>query len=413
MPQNLKILVSAYACSPNKGSEPGIGWNFVLGLSHHHKVYVIVEKRKWEVPINTFLSKNPKLNQDLKFYFIDKKRNKPLRKIWPPSYYWYYNKWQKKAYKLALQLDEEENFDIIHQLNMTGYREPGYLWKINKPFVWGPIGGLENSPWRFLPSLGFMGMLFFTGRNLMNLWQRNFNLRIRKAVNHKQCTLIAATPGVAKRIKKSWNTDTIVMSEIGQEKIEASFFYQRASTEPLKIIWSGLHIPRKNLPLLFRALKDVDFHYELQILGEGEMTSKWQKQANKFGINKYCNWLGWLEHEKAIKLMSTGHVFCITSISELTSTVTLEALSCGLPIVCLDHLGFAHVVNEQCGIKIKVNTHKRAARNFAIALEKFYRDENYRQNLSRGAIQRAKDFCWEKKIEQLNTIYYRLLNQEN
>ena len=55
--------------------------------------------------------------------------------------------------------------------------------KINKPFVWGPIGGLENSPWRFLPSLGLKGFIFFYfGRNIINLWQRHFLLRPKKAV---------------------------------------------------------------------------------------------------------------------------------------------------------------------------------------------------------------------------------------
>ena len=127
MPKKLKILVSAYACAPNKGSEPGMGWNFVIGLAKFHELHVIVEKRKWEQPINDFLEHNPGLNDSVTFYFIDKKRNKPLRKIWPPSYYWFYKKWQKKAYKLACQLDQKENFDLIHQLNMVGYREPGYL----------------------------------------------------------------------------------------------------------------------------------------------------------------------------------------------------------------------------------------------------------------------------------------------
>ena len=79
--RKLKILVSAYACSPNHGSEPGMGWNFVIGLSKYHELHVITEKRKWEVPINAFLKENPDIAQNLKFYFIDKKRNKKLRKI--------------------------------------------------------------------------------------------------------------------------------------------------------------------------------------------------------------------------------------------------------------------------------------------------------------------------------------------
>ena len=72
--RKLKLLVSAYACSPFQGSEPGMGWNFVKELSKYHEVHVIVEKRKWKKPINNFLKLNSNYNKNLKFYFIDKKR---------------------------------------------------------------------------------------------------------------------------------------------------------------------------------------------------------------------------------------------------------------------------------------------------------------------------------------------------
>lgn len=410
--EKLKILVSAYACSPNQGSEPGMGWNFVNGLSLYHEVHVITEKRKWEAPIKTYLEENPALGQNLKFYFIDKKRNKQLRKIWPPSYYWFYKKWQKKAYHLALELDKKENFDLLHQLNMVGYREPGYLWKIDKPFVWGPVGGLINSPWPFLPSLGFKGMVFYSGRNILNSWQRKFNIRARKAANHKNCSIIAATPGTANTINKIWRRNAVVLCEVGQEITTSSIPLKKTCAESLKIIWSGMHTPGKNLPLLLHALKYISIPYELHILGSGEMTKKWQKMSKDLGVNDHCCWHGWLERKKAISIMNTGHVFCITSIKDLTSTVTLEALSFGLPIVCLDHCGFAHVVNEKCGIKIPVNTPSKAATNIMVALEKLYNDETFRQDLSKGALERAKDFSWDKKIEELNTIYFSLIKQK-
>ena len=64
-----------------------------------------------------------------------------------------------------------------------------------------------------------------------------------------------------------------------------------------------------------------------------------------------------------------------------------------------------------CGIKINVSTPKKAAIDFASALEKIYKDENYRQILSKGALKRAKDFSWESKIKRLNTIYTELLKK--
>jgi len=40
---------------------------------------------------------------------------------------------------------------------MVGFREPGYLWQLNIPFVWGPIGGMGYFPTRFLPVVGAKG----------------------------------------------------------------------------------------------------------------------------------------------------------------------------------------------------------------------------------------------------------------
>ena len=292
---------------------------------------------------------------------------------------------------------------------MVGYREPGYLWKIRKPFVWGPIGGLENSPWRFLPSLGFKGFLFYAGRNLINLWQRNFLTRPKLAVKRKNSAVISATPDNKLLVKRLWGMDSTLISEVGQELNKIYKINIREKNEALKIIWSGQHTAGKNLNLLLKALKDVDFNFQLHVLGQGDMTSSCKILANLLGIQKQIIWHGWVEKLKAFEVLSNGHVFCITSIKDLTSTVTLEALSFGLPIACLDHCGFSHVVNDSCGIKINVSTPKKATMDFSRALEKIYMDENLRQSLSKGALQRAKDFSWESKIKRLNGIYNNLL----
>lgn len=39
--RRLKIFISAYACEPEKGSEPGIGWNVVNELAKYHEVHVL------------------------------------------------------------------------------------------------------------------------------------------------------------------------------------------------------------------------------------------------------------------------------------------------------------------------------------------------------------------------------------
>ncbi len=72
-----------------------------------------------------------------------------------------------------------------------------------------------------------------------------------------------------------------------------------------------------------------------------------------------------LDTEKVAHLVSLGAVgagtaaqasldvdFVITSLKDLTSTVLLEALAQGVPVICPDHCGFADVVTGECGLKI-------------------------------------------------------------
>lgn len=49
----------------------------------------------------------------------------------------------RDAYKLACTLHQENPFDVAHQLGPIGFRNPGYLWKLNCRTIWGPIGGAQ------------------------------------------------------------------------------------------------------------------------------------------------------------------------------------------------------------------------------------------------------------------------------
>jgi glycosyltransferase involved in cell wall biosynthesis len=409
MNKKLKILVSCYACSPKRGSEPGMGWSFVNGLSQHPVVHVIVEKEKWEKDILEELSKKP--NENLKFYFIQKKRNLLLRKIWPPSYYWYYKVWQKNAYSLAQELDEKENFDLTHQLNMVGYREPGFLWKIKKPFVWGPIGGTENVPWKLFSLFDVSGKVFYGIRNIINSFQKTFLSRPRLAAIKKPATLIAATPDIQKSIQKLWGQDSVIITEVGTVDLPNITINKREKGKPIKIVWSGQHTPGKALPILLKSLallKD-EIKWELHVLGKGSETKKWKELTKELKIQEKCIWYGWIEKSVALNVMKNAHTLVITSLKDLTSTVIIEGISLGLPIISLDHCGFSFVVNDSCGIKIPINKPSEISINIKNAITEMYDDDNYRVKLSEGAIKRAQDFSWEGKIEKLNTVYKNIL----
>ena len=397
----MKVLVNAYACSPYQGSEPGMGWNFVKCLSKNHELHVITES-KYERAISEYLASHPDEFKCCKFYFVKRARYNLLRKIWPPSYYWFYKAWQKKVLKLALELDKKENFDLVHQLNMIGYREPGYLWRMNKPFVWGPIGGFNITPWKLLYTMGAYGLIFYACRNLLNLWQMKTSRRVRNAIE-KASGIMCATQEDSDTVKRLFHKDNVILPEVGLTKMTELGKKVSQADGVLKLCWSGLHIPRKSLNFLLESMVGLD-NVELHVLGDGPKRKEWMKLSNDLHLTNVV-WHGNLPRENALLIMQGCDVFVQTSLSDATSTVLLEALSLGLPVVALNHLGFANVITDNCGIKIRVDNKRQIVCDFAKAIDRLNKDRCLLKRLSEGAVKRAEENSWESKSEILCKIY--------
>jgi glycosyltransferase involved in cell wall biosynthesis len=95
----------------------------------------------------------------------------------------------------------------------------------------------------------------------------------------------------------------------------------------------------------------------------------------------------------------------ITSLRDLTSTVTVEALALGLPVVCPNHCGFEAVIDETCGLKIAVRTPRQFIAEMGLALERLARDEALRRSLGLGALKRAEAFAWAEKATCVDAVY--------
>ena len=406
----LKVLLGCYACDPGYGSEPGMGWNFVSNIAKYHDVHAIVEKGEFEETLTRFVAEHPKAVQNITFHFVPRTHHNTLRKIWPPSYYWFYRAWHRKAYKLAVELDKKENFDIVHQVTISGFREPGFLWKLGKPFIWGPLGGFTDTPWCLLRCLGFGGAIHFGIRNIINGIQKRWGSSARAAARHSAAILTSTTKAV-EEIRRFWGRDAVLMNEVGFET-----GHQQACSPPhkkgapLRICWAGEHIPRKALDLLLHALPHCKEKMELHVLSKGPRMEAWKKLTRKLGLDDIVTFHGFVPREEAFRIMSSSHVFCITSVREDTSTVVFEAFRYGLPIIALDHCGFSTVIDETCGIKIPIRSHKQVISDYARHLDFLASHEVERQRLSAGAQSRCHLFTWEAKMNTLNTLYFEALH---
>ena len=399
------LLVCAYACNPYHGFEPGVGWGWVNMIARFGETWVLTDAANRE-DIERETSHDPSHYENLHFIYIPRTRWLSAEKIWPPAYLWTYRLWQREAYKLGCELHRKIGFSLVHVVTYVGFRVPGPFWKMDIPLVWGPIGGLENTPWRLLPAMGVSGAIHYGCRNVINTLHKLLLREPKHAFAKARGSIIAATSGIQREIEHWYGEQSTVICEVGAPAA-ADDYARREPGRNLRICWSGAHLPGKGLPLLLQALAKLpaDASWEVSILGEGPCTTKWRRLAQRLGIDARCIWTGNLSREDALETMGRSHVFVITSLKDLTSTVLLEALSRGLPVICPNHCGFADVVNDQCGVRLPVGSPRELTEQLELAILWLLAEESIRRGLAAGALVRSQEFSWDPKASQLQTVY--------
>lgn len=414
--KRLKILAIAYACDPSRGSEFGVGWGWVNAIAAEHDITVITADFNAE-PIEKHLALCKGVSSDnLRFLYV---KNRPWH--YRPSGTWLriesslakpvmnlsYQNWLRYAYDLAKRDSAQNCYDVIHLITYVGWRFPGSFYRLRTPFVWGPIGGIENTPWRLLPLLGFKGAIYYGARNLINSLQIATLQGPRRALRAANECVIAATSEIQTELWYRFRAKSRVICEVGPPSFTNVKPKRREPSEPLRICWSGQHVPGKALQLLLRAIVHLPegANYSIEILGDGPCSQSWRSEALRLKIAGRCFWHGWLPRDRSLEIMKNAHLFVVTSLKDLTSNVAVEAISLGLPVVCLDHCGFADLVTEECGIKVYPGSEKQIVADFARAIKTIYENEPLRWKLAQGAIRRSTDYSWSSKRAALDELY--------
>lgn len=412
----LKVLINAYACSPGMGSEPGMAWNWVKNLAKFCELYIITEGEFWE----KIEAAVPTLEQGGNMHFYYNPVSDEIRKMcWNQGdwrFYKYYRQWQWKTYLMAKGICEKERIDVLHQLNMIGFREPGYLWKLSKengvPFVWGPIGGLKQFPTAYLKEAGLKMQLFMRLKNFLNIWQLKHEKRVDEALKTAKL-LISSIPDSYRALKKYKGLESIVIPETGcflSEDISTSRF----DTEEFHIMWVGKFDFRKQLPLALQAVALAkNPKLKLDVYGSGSVgqVEMAKRMGEELGISQQVIWHGNQKNDVIMEAMRKAQLFFFTSVNEDTSTVVLEAVSNRLPVVCFNACGMSAVIDDSVGRKIALSHPSQSAHDFARILNELESNRALLKHLSENCKQRQMDLSWEVKARMVVEEYEKIIGK--
>ena len=408
----LKILINAYACSPGMGSEPGMAWNWVSNLAKFCELYIITEG-EFRDRIEEVV---PTLEQGKNMHFYYNPVSEEIRKMcWNQGdwrFYKYYKEWQWKTYLLAKDICKLEKIDVLHQLNMIGFREPGYLWKLSEetdiPFIWGSVDAKDKFPVAYLDGAGLKTKLFMRLKNFLIGIQLRHSKRVLLAA-HQASVIFSASSNSQRSFKKYMNIDSPLLNETGCY-VQDHPLIDKSQKETFDVLWVGKLDFRKQLGIALQSVAITgNESIRLHIVGGGD-AEPYKLLANTLGIKDKCIWHGAVSHDEVQSIMQNSDVFFFTSVAEGTPHVVLEAIGNNLPVVCFDTCGQGDAVNEKVGKKILLTNPSKSSQSFATILNEFEGNRDLLKHLSENCKQRQVELSWAEKAKTMVGWYEKIVH---
>ena len=391
-----KVLLSAFACKPASGSEFGVGWNFFVNLSKTYDVHLLTEiehKKQLEdecAKLGISLTK-------LHFVEISGLGRKKLYNQGDWSFYLFYHMWQRRALIKAKEIHAIVKFDLVHHLNMIGFREPGLLYKLGIPFVLGPLGGFGGVPNQYFNNKFSAFYAKNVLKNLLNYASLHLP-NVRYAIKNAS-QVVAAYPEAADAIHKHLKMRPPIIPETG------TLEHNLGSRERKNYLWIGKDQFRKQFRLAAEAFLDAKISREEKMIVIGNLSSKevanWSGYSNIIFLNN-------ISHAEVLKELSSVRALIFTSLHEGNPHVVYEAIANTTPVICHDSYGMGLVTNNNIGIKIPVIDYESSRKLFTQAIDEIVRKKYSYRDFKSAQI----DNTWSARAKSFQKIYERVLAEK-
>lgn len=211
------------------------------------------------------------------------------------------------------------------------------------------------------------------------------------------CMTVACSKGEFAEALGFSSNATFINNGIDTNAIDQLLKDVKPQDHPFTVFTTGLINPQKN-PELFNEIASVMPEVRFLWIGDGE--SKWKLTAPNIEIT------GWLDHAEAIKKMTEGDVFLLTSLWE------------GLPIALLEamYLKKLCVVSNVVGSRdVIVNGHNGyicdSAAAFVNAINHF-KDDKTQEIIENAHEDIMQNYSVEKMLTSYRELYHKKIEEK-
>ena len=378
----MKVLLSALACCPGQGSEPGTGWHWARALADlGHDVTVLTMSR---LPGGN--TRDGSAGVD--FRFIDIPASPLPRfsgRLWT---YDIYRRWQDAALRHVEATPQQ--YDVAHHVTWGSLHLGSMLWRLPVPLVYGPIGGGQTAPanyWRYFGR----DWPAETLRTASTGSLLKLNSRSRETIRNSAVTLVcnSATAAASQHLGAA---DVRFMLADGLPRDALADARPQPTGIPV-VLWVGRLLPRKAPTLAVQAFAHLRraMPARLILAGDGPLRRQVRTTVERLGLAEDVQLLGRVSLDDVRRLYDSASVLLFTSLRESFGAPFLEALGRGLPTVALDLHGIADIDVGPAALKVALPPRPRDLPcRLASALQTILCDDEW-ESRSAAAVKWAAD----------------------
>ena len=243
--------------------------------------------------------------------------------------------WLLVALRVARRLHRRQKFDLVWHLTFANAWLGSFGHLVGPPFVFGPVGGGVNPPWRLVPGLGTKSVLFEVTRVVLRELAAHLNPLARGSIR-KASLILTQNDDTRRWLPRSQQAKAIVFPNAILDDAPQA---RDRRPGPSTALYVGRLISMKGVHLAISALAQLPA-WRLLVCGDGRERGRLERLAERLGVSDRVEFLGWQDRDEVFRLMrEEADVLVFPSFHDEAGMVVVEAIASGLPVVCLDRGG--------------------------------------------------------------------------
>jgi glycosyltransferase involved in cell wall biosynthesis len=294
-----------------------------------------------------------------------------------------------------------ERFDIVH----GNAEEAFFASTVARKFS---AGYLFTSHANMIPETGMIrGMLRPISflKSINNYLLRSAAFNASRVITFSEFSKKLVLRGLGKKKGKN----VIVVSP----GIDPSWFEvirQREDSKDL-VLWGRME-DQKGIPELLRALKEVLGRIpevRLHLIGEGNMTESYRKQAEDLGVLERVDFHGWMDVEAIQKFTTKCAIGVFPSRIESFGLSMAEAMGAGLPIIASRVGALPEFIVD--GVTGSLVAPGNVPALYRAILEKLENADKAQAMADAGRDAVHQRFSWDQSAQKMTEIYQAVLDE--